>query len=44
MRSLLRAGTCSFPERKEIALLRARGKGVRKITRDIGRHPGTVFR
>jgi IS30 family transposase len=34
----------SFAEREEIALLRARGAGVREIARDISRDPGTVSR
>lgn len=34
----------SFAEREEIALLNARGKGVREIARTIGRNPGTVSR
>ncbi|MBB5803428.1 IS30 family transposase [Saccharothrix ecbatanensis] len=34
----------SFVEREEIALLRARDKGVREIARMIGRDPGTVSR
>jgi hypothetical protein len=34
----------SFPEREEIALLRAQDKGVREIARTIGRDPGTVSR
>ncbi|MFD3580850.1 IS30 family transposase [Streptomyces sp. NPDC058683] len=34
----------SFSEREEIALLRARGKGVREIARDVGRDPGTISR
>ena len=34
----------SFAEREEIALLRAQGKGVREIAREIGRDPGTVSR
>ena len=34
----------SFHEREEIALLRARGEGVRSIARQIGRHPSTVSR
>ncbi|WP_405785540.1 IS30 family transposase [Streptomyces sp. NBC_00138] len=34
----------SFCEREEIALLRARGKGVREIARDVGRDPGTISR
>jgi hypothetical protein len=34
----------SFVEREEIALLKARGKGVREIAREIGRDPGTVSR
>jgi IS30 family transposase len=34
----------SFAEREEIALLRARGAGVREIAREINRDPGTVSR
>jgi IS30 family transposase len=34
----------SFAEREEIALLRARGKGVREIGRSIGRDAGTISR
>jgi IS30 family transposase len=34
----------SFAEREEIALLKARGRGVREIAREIGRDPGTVSR
>lgn len=34
----------SFAEREEIALLKARDKGVRKIARTIGRAPGTISR
>jgi transposase len=34
----------SFSEREEIALLRARGVGVREIARRIGRSPSTVSR
>ena len=34
----------SFAEREEIALLRARGSGVREIARAIGRDPGTISR
>ena len=34
----------SFEEREEIAILRARGKGVREIARAIGRDPGTISR
>ncbi|GAA2975345.1 hypothetical protein GCM10010446_69440 [Streptomyces enissocaesilis] len=34
----------SFSEREEIALLKARGKGVREIVRDVGRNPGTISR
>ena len=34
----------SFPEREEIALLKAQGKGVRQIAREVGRDPGTVSR
>ncbi|WP_394764707.1 IS30 family transposase, partial [Stenotrophomonas sp.] len=34
----------SFPEREEIALLRAQGHGIREIARQIGRHASTVSR
>lgn len=34
----------SFPEREEIALLRAQGHGVREIARKIGRHASTISR
>jgi IS30 family transposase len=34
----------SFAEREDIALLRAQGRGVRQIARDIGRDPSTVSR
>ena len=34
----------SFAEREEIALLKAQGKGVREIARQIGRDPATVSR
>lgn len=34
----------SFAEREEIALLRARDKGVREIARTLGRDPGTISR
>jgi hypothetical protein len=34
----------SFAEGEEIALLRARGKGVREIGRSIGRDAGTISR
>ncbi|WP_281965596.1 IS30 family transposase [Serinicoccus marinus] len=34
----------SFEEREEIAIQRAQDKGVREITRAIGRDPGTVSR
>ena len=34
----------SFPEREEIATLRARGAGVREIARRLGRDPSTVSR
>lgn len=34
----------SFEEREEIAILRARGQGVREIARAIGRDPGTISR
>ncbi len=33
-----------FAEREEIALLKARGKGVRQIAREVGRDPATVSR
>ena len=32
----------SFAEREEIALLRARGRGVREIARRLGRSPSTI--
>ena len=34
----------SFEEREEIALLRAKDKGVRDIARELGRDPGTISR
>jgi IS30 family transposase len=34
----------SFPEREEIALLRAQGLGVREIARRVGRDPSTISR
>ena len=34
----------SFVEREEIALLRAKGIGVREIARRVGRNPGTISR
>src|SRR3954451_16645319 len=34
----------TFPEREEIALLRAEGRGVREIARSIGRSPSTISR
>jgi IS30 family transposase len=34
----------SFAEREEIALLRARGEGVREIARQLGRSPSTISR
>ncbi len=34
----------SFPEREEIALLKARGLGVRAIAREVGRDPSTISR
>ena len=34
----------SFAEREEIALLRAKGAGVREIARQLGRDPGTISR
>ena len=33
-----------FEEREEIAMLRAEGKGVRAIAREIGRSPSTISR
>src|SRR4051812_2021731 len=33
-----------FAEREEIAMLRAEGKGVREIAREIGRSPSTISR
>ena len=34
----------SFVEREEIAILRARGRGVREIARQLGRAPSTISR
>jgi IS30 family transposase len=34
----------SFAEREEVALLRARGRGVRDIARQLGRSPSTISR
>lgn len=34
----------SFEEREEIALMRAKNKGVREIARELGRDPGTISR
>ena len=34
----------SFAEREDIALMRARGVGVREIARQLGRDPSTVSR
>lgn len=34
----------SFEEREEIAILRAKGEGVREIARALGRDPGTISR
>lgn len=34
----------SFEEREEIALMRAKDKGVREIARELGRDPGTISR
>lgn len=34
----------SFEEREEIALLRAKDKGVQEIARELGRDPGTISR
>jgi hypothetical protein len=34
----------SFPEREEIALLKAQGGGVREIARQLGRDPSTISR
>src|SRR3954465_5414671 len=48
MATLLRdPDTCRylcFAEREEIAVLRAEGKGVREIAREIGRSPSTISR
>src|SRR3954454_20229902 len=44
---LLDAVSCRylcFAEREEIAMLRAEGKGVREIAREIGRSPSTISR
>src|SRR3954462_8402618 len=38
------AGDLCLPEREEIALLRAEGKGVRAIARELGRSPSTISR
>lgn len=34
----------TFEEREEVAILRARDKGVREIARSLGRDPGTISR
>ena len=34
----------SFPEREEIAVLKAEGRGVREIARKLGRSPSTISR
>ncbi|MGP5112964.1 transposase, partial [Corynebacterium casei] len=34
----------SFEEREEIALMRAKDKGVREIARELGRDPATISR
>ena len=34
----------SFPEREEIAVLKAQGLGVRETARRLGRHPSTISR
>jgi hypothetical protein len=34
----------SFPEREDIALLRAQGLGVREVARSVERHPSTISR
>jgi len=34
----------SFPEREEIAVLKAQGAGVREIARQLGRDPSTISR
>ena len=34
----------SFEEREEIAIMRAKDKGVREIARALGRDPGTISR
>ena len=40
----LSARFLSFAEREELALLRAQGKGMREIARQIGRSPSTISR
>jgi IS30 family transposase len=40
----LSGGYLSFAEREEIALLRARGAGVREVARQVGRSPSTISR
>jgi transposase, IS30 family len=42
--ALLSGRYLSFAEREEIAILRARGGGVREIARSIGRSPSTISR
>src|SRR5215212_5883026 len=48
MPSFLRASITgrylSFPEREEIAMLKAQGAGVREIARRLGRDPSTISR
>ncbi|MDP9435781.1 MAG: IS30 family transposase, partial [Actinomycetota bacterium] len=34
----------SFPEREDVAILKAQGHGVREIARRTGRHPSTISR
>jgi transposase len=44
IRSSLSGRYLSFAEREEIAVLRARGCGVREIARQLGRSPSTISR
>ena len=44
LRPRCRGVTCHFAEREEIAILRARGYGVREIARSLGRSPSTISR
>ena len=44
LRPRCRGVTASFAQREEIAILRARGYGVREIARSLGRSPSTISR